>query len=257
VIGTTVIEFFARTGFIARNLTVFFCFFLLLTIGTTMAVASTGSGYLHPTQRPYRINNQVYYPIPSAYGFAQTGIASWYGDDFHGRPTSNGEPYDMHAMTAAHKTLPMGTMCAVKNLENGQEIVVRINDRGPFVKGRIIDLSYSAAKQLNIVGNGTANVRITALSSDNNESQMMEMAQRFYSGDFYVQIGAFADTDNALRLQNRFLQAGHKTLIQKYEQDNGTYYRVHVYVGKTLQGAEQARTILEKRGYRNAFVIAR
>ena len=232
---------------------------LVITILSCYPAASTGgTTSLHPTQRPYRINSHTYYPIPSAYGFNQTGIASWYGDDFHGRPTSNGEKYDMHGMTAAHKTLPMNTVLLVQNLENNQEIIVRVNDRGPFVKGRIIDLSYQAAKRLNIVGKGTAHVRISALSDgEKSESQMMEMAQQFYTGDFYVQIGSFANTDNALRLQNRFLQAGHKTLIQKYEEQQNAYYRVHVYVGRTLQGAEQARSILEKRGYRNAFVIAR
>jgi rare lipoprotein A len=234
----------------------------LLLIGVLPACVSTASTdnitSLHPTQRPYRINSHTYYPIPSAYGFNQTGIASWYGDDFHGRPTSNGETYDMHSMTAAHKTLPMNTVLLVQNLENNKEIIVRVNDRGPFVKGRIIDLSYSAAKRLNIVGKGIARVRISALSDgEKNESQMMEMAQQFYTGDFYVQIGSFANTDNALRLQNRFLQAGHKALIQKYMENESTYYRVHVFVGRTLQGAEQARSILEKRGYRNAFVIAR
>ncbi|SHI06148.1 septal ring lytic transglycosylase RlpA family protein [Desulfofustis glycolicus] len=232
---------------------------LVITILSCFPAASIGgTTSLHPTQRPYRINSHTYYPIPSAYGFNQTGIASWYGDDFHGRPTSNGETYDMHGMTAAHKTLPMNTVLLVQNLENNQEIIVRVNDRGPFVKGRIIDLSYQAAKRLNIVGKGTAHVRISALSDgEKSESQMMEMAQQFYTGDFYVQIGSFANTDNALRLQNRFLQAGHKTLIQKYEEKQSAYYRVHVYVGRTLQGAEQARSILEKRGYRNAFVIAR
>ncbi|MBE0583692.1 MAG: septal ring lytic transglycosylase RlpA family protein [Desulfofustis sp.] len=232
---------------------------LLITITSACSSAtSTGSDYLHPTQRPYKINSHTYYPIPSAYGFDQTGIASWYGEDFHGRRTSNGETYDMHALTAAHKTLPMNTVLLVQNLDNKKEIIVRVNDRGPFVKGRIIDLSYSAAKQLNIVGRGTAHVRITALTEgEKSESQMREMAQQFYTGDFYVQIGAFANTDNALRLQDRFLQAGHKTLIQKYQENQSTYYRVHVFVGRTLQGAEQARSILEKRGYRNAFVIAR
>ncbi len=234
----------------------------LLLIGILPACVSTASTdattSLHPTQRPYRINNHTYYPIPSAYGFNQTGIASWYGDDFHGRPTSNGETYDMHGMTAAHKTLPMNTVLLVQNLENNREIIVRVNDRGPFVKGRIIDLSYSAAKRLNIVGTGLARVKISALADgEKNESQMMEMAQQFYTGDFYVQIGSFANTDNALRLQHRFLEAGHKTLIQKYQEHKSTYYRVHVFVGRTLQGAEQARSILEKRGYRNAFVIAR
>jgi len=98
-----------------------------------------------PTQRPYEIFGEVYYPLPSADGFAEEGIASWYGPDFHGNCTSCGEIYDMYEFTAAHKLLPMHTYVRVLNLENNRETVVRINDRGPFVKGRVIDLSLAAA----------------------------------------------------------------------------------------------------------------
>ena len=111
---------------------------------------------LPPTQRPYTVNDQKYSPIPDAQGFSEEGLASWYGKDFHGRKTSNGEIYDMYAMTAAHKILPMNVFLKVTNLNSGQSAVVRVNDRGPFVKSRIIDLSYSAAKQLGVVGPGTA-----------------------------------------------------------------------------------------------------
>jgi rare lipoprotein A len=93
-------------------------------------------------------------------GYAEKGIASWYGKKYHGRRTANGERYDMHAMTAAHKKLPFGTLVLVKNLENGKKARVRINDRGPFKKGRIIDLSYAAARELGMVHDGLAKVRI-------------------------------------------------------------------------------------------------
>ena len=115
------------------------------------------------TQRPYVIEDQTYYPIPTAEGYEETGLASWYGDPFHGRKTANGETYDMYGVTAAHKTLPMDTMLLVKNLANDKTTIVRINDRGPFVDGRIIDLSYSTAKELGIVRNGTEKVQIIAL----------------------------------------------------------------------------------------------
>ena len=215
------------------------------------------ANYSHPTQRPYKINNRTYYPIPSSYGFQQRGIASWYGADFHGRKTSNGETYNMYAMTAAHKTLPMNTILLVQNLENNRELVVRVNDRGPFVRGRIIDLSYSAARELDIVGEGTAKVVITALGeAGKRQEEIMEMARGFYEGDYYVQIGAFTNPDNAIRLQNRFLEAGHKTIIKKYRGRKNLYYRVQVYVGNSLKDAAQARSILESRGYRDAFVVA-
>jgi rare lipoprotein A len=117
------------------------------------------------TQRPYVINGITYYPIPSAAGYAEMGLASWYGEPFHGRRTANGEIYDMYGETAAHKTLPMDTILLVKNLENGKSSVVRINDRGPFVQERIIDLSYSKAQHLGIIGKGTAKVEIVALGA--------------------------------------------------------------------------------------------
>ena len=114
-------------------------------------------------QKPYTINGERYEPLSSYGGFVQSGIASWYGIDFHGKTTSNGEMYNMYAMTAAHKTLPLGVYVKVSNKDNGRDAVVRINDRGPFVAGRIIDLSYSAAKDLGVVEGGTASVTIEAL----------------------------------------------------------------------------------------------
>ncbi len=218
---------------------------------------SSNKEYSHPTQKPYVINNRVYYPIPSSYGFTQKGVASWYGDDFHGRKTSNAETYNMYEMTAAHKTLPMDTILLVRNLENNREIVVRVNDRGPFVRGRIIDVSYTAAKKLDLVGKGTARVHITALGdAKKGSADLKRMAKNFYTGEFYIQIGSFTNRNNARRLQQRFTQAGHTTLIQKYYGPDKIYHRVHVYVGKTLNGAEQQREILESRGYKDAFVIA-
>ncbi len=113
------------------------------------------SAEIPPTQRPYKINGRTYYPLPTSHGYVERGIASWYGKKFHGRKTSNGETYNMYAKTAAHKTLPMGTMLLVKNIANNKEIVVRVNDRGPFVKGRIIDLSLTGAREIDMVTEGT------------------------------------------------------------------------------------------------------
>ena len=140
---------------------------LLFTGCSSKNVGYKGTGrsteYADATQRPYVIKNVKYYPIPDATGFRERGLASWYGDYFHGRLTSNGETYDMYAMTAAHKILPMDTVLRVRNLENGREVTVRVNDRGPFVDGRVIDLSFTAAEKLGIVGPGTARVEIAAL----------------------------------------------------------------------------------------------
>jgi rare lipoprotein A len=206
------------------------------------------------TQRPYVINHTKYYPIPSSAGYVDTGIASWYGRKFHGRRTSNGERYDMYAETAAHKTLPMNTMLLVKNLENGREMVVRINDRGPFVRGRILDLSYGSARKLGIIQKGTAKVRITAMASSQNG--MYANVPDYNVGEFYVQIGAFKEKRNALRLQGRFTSAGHTVVIKEYLQDNNTYYRVQVYTGTQLQLAKIAEEALLKKGYIGAFTVA-
>lgn len=111
----------------------------------------------------YTVRGHTYHVLKSAKGYVAVGIASWYGPDFQGRLTTSGEPYDMYQMTAAHKTLPIPSYVEVTNLANGKKVVVRVNDRGPFVKNRLIDLSYMAALKLGIVGPGTAKVRVRAL----------------------------------------------------------------------------------------------
>src|SRR6185369_4967688 len=153
--------------------------------------------------KPYTINGERYEPLSSHEGFVQRGLASWYGSDFHGKETSNGEIYDMYAMTAAHKTLPLGVYVKVNNRENGRETVVRINDRGPFVNGRIIDLSYTAARQLGLLDKGTAPVKIEALGylDSNNQGKVAYRAPASYDrGSFGIQVGAFTALDNAQRM---------------------------------------------------------
>lgn len=112
---------------------------------------------------PYLIDGQRYVPQSSSKGHVEEGIASWYGDDFHGKATANGECYNMYAFTAAHRTLPLPTVARVTNLENNKSVVVKVNDRGPFARGRVIDLSYAAAQSLGMVGKGTAPVRVEAI----------------------------------------------------------------------------------------------
>lgn len=226
-----------------------------------ISCAAKADNMMHePTQVPYVINNIKYYPIPDAAGYSEEGISSWYGREFHGRPTSSGERYDMYAMTAAHKTLPMNTMLLVKNLANGREIVVRVNDRGPFVRGRIIDLSYKAAKQLQMVDGGLSRVQVVALAEKSliaggtsETSQLPDLNH----GEYYVQIGAFSLKENAVNLQKRFTDAGHTTVIQKHYGPQQAYYRVHVYAGKELASARMAETALLKHGYTGAFLVAR
>jgi len=123
-----------------------------------VATAPAGKGGI-----PYEVNGRVYTPLASAEGYSEEGTASWYGPGLHGRLTSSGEVFDMHSATAAHRTLPFGTRVRVVNLANDRETVVRINDRGPFVKDRVIDLSFQAAKELGMIEHGTTPVRLTAL----------------------------------------------------------------------------------------------
>jgi len=130
---------------------------------------------------------------------AATGIASWYGPDFNGKLTASGEVYDMNALTAAHKTLPLGTIVEVKNLDNGRTVRLTINDRGPFVRGRIIDLSYRGAKELGVVKKGTAHVRVTPLGRDARYIKYIKVNDSG-SGEYTVQLGAFTSKDKAERL---------------------------------------------------------
>lgn len=238
----------------------YICIVILVCFLSTAATPAESARRRPATQAPYVIKNKRYFPIPSAHGYSQKGIASWYGPGFHGRRTSNGEIYDKHAMTAAHKTLPMNTMLLVKNIDNGKKTVVRVNDRGPFVRGRVIDLSYKAARIIGAVKKGTARVQIVALA-ERNKGKNGRPGDLIYSdldaGEFYVQIGAFGQKINAIQLQKRFTEAGHTTVIQKYLSSKSILYRVQVYAGKEIHQAERAETALLDHGYAGAFIIAR
>ncbi len=213
------------------------------------------------TQRPYVIDNRKYYPLPSSEGFVEHGIASWYGEDFHGRSTSNGETYNMHDITAAHKLLPMHTMLLVQNLDNGRQTIVRVNDRGPFVQGRIIDLSFGSAKKVGLVNAGTARVKITALGEVNKKQNRgrytFKKHVNLQTGEYFVQIGAFLKRYNANELRDKFLVSGHKTVLSMQEVKGEIFYRVQVYVGQTLAGARRSERALLDKGYNGAFIIAR
>ncbi len=140
----------------------------------------------------YEVRGRRYHVLASGAGYRERGLASWYGRKFHGRRTSSGEPYDMFAMTAAHPTLPLPTYVEVTNLKNGRRVIVRVNDRGPFAKGRIIDLSYAAAYKLGILEEGTAPVEVRAISVP----------------PAYVQVGAFRDRARAGRMEERLAALG-------------------------------------------------
>jgi rare lipoprotein A len=212
----------------------------------------------HP--KPYRVNGVWYQPIPNARGFEQQGVASWYGRDFHGRKTSNGEYYDMYGMTAAHKTLPLGTFVRVVNLENNRSVDVRVNDRGPFVRDRIIDLSYTAAKQIGIVGPGTARVKVVALGAPKpaaaGAGAPAYVPIDYYSGNFTFQVGAFIERANAERLVARLDQRYRNAHMVPFFDGRQTFYRVRVGRSTDLEEAEAYEQQLVQEGFQQAFIVA-
>jgi len=151
-------------------------------------------------------------------GQRQIGMASWYGKDFHGRPTSSGEIYDMNRLTAAHKTLPLGTEIRVEHLKNGRSVRVKVNDRGPFVGDRILDLSYAAAKELHAVEEGVFQVEIEIIKTPREE----------VGSRFFVQVGTYSVRQNADRMQVKTRRLGYPVHMDRYDSNSKTLYRVRV-----------------------------
>jgi rare lipoprotein A len=176
--------------------------------------------------------------------YIEEGVASWYGIPFDGHRTSNGEIYDMHQFTAAHRTLPFGAVVRVTNLRNGKQTEVRINDRGPFVADRVIDLSLSAAQAIDMVGPGTAPVRLEMISGANP-----------FVGFFAVQVGAFQVQENAERLRARLLANYAPVIIALYDSPNGLFYRVRVGRLPTENGAQQLAGELRVNQQLTTFVV--
>jgi len=206
--------------------------------------------------KPYKVLGQWYQPVGDAKGFRERGTASWYGSDFHGKRTANGEIYDMDGMTAAHKTLPLGTLVRVSNLENNREVEVRINDRGPFVQGRIIDLSREAAKRIGMMGAGTARVEIAAIGQAIKPGTGRVVPVDFSSGNFTFQVGAFIDKNNAERLKARLAGKYPNAHIVTYDRGDQVFYRVRVGQSKNLNQAADYEKMLRKDGYSEVFTVA-
>ncbi|MCP4681271.1 MAG: septal ring lytic transglycosylase RlpA family protein [Desulfobacterales bacterium] len=212
--------------------------------------------------KPYVINGERYYPLSDADGFVQSGKASWYGKKFHGRPTASGEIFDMHKKSAAHKTLPLGTYVRTLNLSNNKQIIVRVNDRGPFVKGRIIDLSYAAAKEIGLINTGVADVKIVALGREVGEfkspqgTKTVVEIKDLKTGDFTIQVGAFKDKNNALTLSDRLKVIFDYVDVAVWKNGyKGTMYRVRVSKSKTLIEANKIEKKLEDMGFEGAFIV--
>jgi len=244
---------------------------------------SAGNGYItraydsskattSPTHKAYSINGKRYYPKKSVpVGWKQRGIASWYGPDFHGRYTSSGELYDMNAYTAAHKTLPMGTIVKITNLENNKSVAVRVNDRGPFVKGRIIDLSYIAGKKIGLDKSGVAPAMLEVIGFEDknyvnryntqtdkknklNKSEVtLELFETINSNNknyvdrYAIQVGSFLRAKGAILTADKYKKLGYNPKILK----KGDFYKV--VIGKFTSYDEAKRFKLENN--LNGFVV--
>jgi rare lipoprotein A len=185
---------------------------------------------------------KVRVPSPEI-GLSQIGIASWYGPGFHGKTTASGIIYDQNEFTAAHQTLPLGTRVLVTNLENASTTEVTINDRGPFAKERIIDLSHAAAQAIGIIGPGTALVRLDVVE---NPARIRSIRS---SLDYTLQLGSFAQLENARQLRDRLAESFGEVTISPVNGKETTYYRVHLGNFSSRADAEQRARQISQAGY--------
>jgi rare lipoprotein A len=216
--------------------------------------------YSHPTMRPYTILGKRYYPTVVHVGDTFEGVASWYGPGFHGKLTSNGETYDMNDMTAAHKTFPMNTIVKVTNNKNGKNVVVRINDRGPFVDDRIIDMSKTSASMIDMVGHGTTKVKVEVIGfAGKNVKKITDQVIKESSkedrvvGSFAIQIGSFTRFEGASTYQKRHDKTqGYKTIIKDAQYNGTSIYKVWL---TGFRSDEEARDFLKLGLFEHAFIV--
>lgn len=210
------------------------------------------------TMRPYDVFGKTYYPTIASIGETFDGIASWYGPDFHAKKTSNGEVYDMYSMTAASKTLPMNTMVKVYNKDNGKSVIVRINDRGPFIEGRIIDLSNKAAYEIDMVSKGTANVEVTVIGFHSKIAKTpSEKKEQVPIGLYCLQIGAFTNLSGAKSVQDKFnnniLYGNYKAVIIEINSYDKILHRVCI---SGFRSEDEANDFKRANNLENAILIA-
>lgn len=231
----------------------------------------------------YEVFGRRYHVLESGEGYREQGTASWYGRDFHGKPTSGGEPYDMNALTAAHKTLPIPTWVEVRNLENGRRVIVRVNDRGPFVDDRIIDLSYRAARDIGMIEQGTARVEVralgapavggTALAAAQPESEPERRGSRGFSlisdavadsagpdaplfRQAYVQVGAFSERENAARMLERLRSGGlENSFVESRGSGGERLHRVRIGPLRDAGEFDRINALLDSIGVGNGRLV--
>lgn len=219
----------------------------------------------------YDVMGKRYFVLSSSVGYVERGVASWYGPGFHKVRTSTGETYDMYGMTAAHKTLPLPAYVRVTNLQNGRSIVVRVNDRGPFVGNRIIDLSYTAASKLDMLRNGTAMVEVRSLEAVSSNTPLVaqvaepppapapapaaDVTTVAVPRALYIQAGAFSDPRNADRLLEKLRGGGYgKVFVQDNEIAGRRMYRVRIGPVPNVAEFDRVVAALERVGVNDAHL---
>ncbi len=228
---------------------------LLAACGTTGPRVAVEPGHpgLRPWQRPYTVDGKRYAPLQSADGYREEGLASWYGAEEHGGPTSNGETFDMHRPTAAHKTLPLGCIIRVTSKLNGKTTVARVNDRGPFVEGRIVDLSYRGAKDLDMLKSGVTPVTLEVM--DNAIQPPPAAAAPTDSSTFTLQVAAFTDGERARSISEKMQKELKYATVRRVETERGSVYRVHAGRFRSRSEALAAKEALARNGFPDTFVV--
>lgn len=210
----------------------------------------------------YTVAGISYRTMASSEGHVERGLASWYGTKFHGRRTSSGEPYDLYSMTAAHKTLPLPTYVEVTNLKNGRKLVVKVNDRGPFHQGRIIDLSYAAAQKLGITSTGPVEIRAITPGSPPSAQMATQLSSEPPPTDaretkLYLQVGAFVERGKAEQLRSRLQEhASSNIQISPSKKAQSTIYRVRIGPLASVEETDQMAARLSELGIRESQIVS-
>ena len=210
--------------------------------------------------RPYVAFNKKYFPMKKIIPFTEKGHASWYGKRYHGRKTSIGETYDMYKMTGAHKTLPLPCYIKVTNLGNNLSVIIRVNDRGPFIDERIVDLSYAAAHRIKIIERGSELVKIEMVNPSLVKNDIKEINKDLLkvssTKNFYIQAGAFSNEDNASNLMNRLSKIKFKDALNIKKINKNSLHLITIGPYNNQQNAEKALIIISKKIQLNSFIIS-
>lgn len=240
------------------------------------AVVIKQYGGVYKIGNPYKIMGRWYYPKED-YNYSEVGMASWYGDDFHAKKTANGEKYDMNTLTAAHRTLPLPSIVKVTNLENGRSLVVRVNDRGPYAKERIIDLSKRAAGLLGYQTKGTAKVKVEIMAKESKALKAAMLGQEYSSDviqtvsqnvlsskedlnkqhsfdDYFIQVGSFKEKSLADCFEKKIKTFG-QTSVANAEVNGSQYYRVRLGPISTKDIAEEKLSEIQSNGFHDARIV--